>query len=134
MARRNDLPEDLTEQDILDLAAGNPRVLKAITDADPRVRLHELLYSKPEFRQQIEEMGVAVAPESQIARARKHAESQVTPLLKRIDELEKKIGDGQTAREASDFDASLKRFANEFPITKPTSMRTADTTSGRSQE
>ena len=37
--------EPLTEQELLDLVASSPKLMRTITDADPRVKLHELLYA-----------------------------------------------------------------------------------------
>jgi len=105
--------EPLTEQELLDLVVSNPKVMRTITDADPRVKLHELLYSKPEFREAIEEMGVKVAPDSHLARARRHARAEIEPLVKEVKTLHQELTTRKSEQDTSAFLASLRRYANE---------------------
>ena len=92
----------LSEQEILDLAASNPRVYKALVDTDPRVRLHDLLYGSDKkldgkrvdgklFREVIEEMGVEIAPDSHLARARRHARAEVEPVMQEVTRLRNEL-------------------------------------------
>ena len=112
MARDIDA-EPLTEQELLDLVAGSPRLMRTITDADPRVKLHELLYQNKEFREVIEEMGVKVAPDSHLARARRHARAEIEPLVGEVKKLHKELTERKGEQDTQAFYDGLRRYANE---------------------
>src|SRR5947209_6537676 len=99
---------DVTEQELLELAAANPKVYRALTDADPRVRLFEALYAKPEYRATIEEMGIQVAPESSLARARRHAKAEIADDVTAVKQLRKELEEGKTAAEKEHFSQSVR--------------------------
>jgi len=105
--------EPLSEQELLDLVASSPKLMRTITDADPRVKLHELLYANKEFREAIEEMGVKVAPDSHLARARRHARAEIEPLVKDVQKLHKELTDRKVVQDTEVFYADLRRYANE---------------------
>src|SRR5437899_6514061 len=110
----------LTEQELLDLAASNPKVIKIIQDADPRAKLQALLvasdkeYHGKKFRDVLEEMGVMVAPDSNLARTRRQIDAAVKPVLEDNAKLRKELSEATGRRTEADFDASLKAYAREM--------------------
>src|SRR6266849_1150633 len=83
------------EQALLELAAANPNVYKALVNSDPRVRLFETLYKDPKKAAVIEEMGIEVAPDSSLARARRHARAEIADDVTAVKNLRKELEDGK---------------------------------------
>src|SRR5437899_2224571 len=91
------------EQALLDLAASNPKVYKALVDSDPRVRLFEVLHQADKklnvggkelkYSEVIEEMGVQVAPDSNAGRARRLAAAAIADDVTAIKTLRKDLED-----------------------------------------
>jgi len=116
----NERLTDLTPQEIWEAATTNPQTAKAIrdtVDADPRVRLFETLYKKPEFAAQIEEMGVAVAPDSNLARARRHARAEIADDVAAVKALRKELEDGKVQQQQSQFHDQVRESATALGYT-----------------
>src|SRR5438552_2989988 len=123
MAR--ELPEGWTEQDVLDLAVAFPRVQEALVSSDPRTKLHDLFWKSDKtvkdlglnpnmkLREVIEEMGVHIAPDSNLARTRRHARAEVEPVVAEVRTLREELAKRDRAHEEGEFDASLRRFARD---------------------
>ncbi len=117
MATNERLLSDLTEQELLELAAGNPRVAKALVDSDPRVRLFETLYKDPKKAAVIEEMGIEVAPDSNLARARRHARAEIADDVTAVKNLRKELEDGKKQEAEARFQSSVRDAATELGFT-----------------
>jgi len=113
----NRLLSDLTEQELLDLAAANPKVYKALVDSDPRVRLFETLYKDPKKAAIIEEMGIEVAPDSNLARARRHARAEIADDVAAVKNLRKELEDGKKKEAETHFQAEVRDAATELGFT-----------------
>lgn len=119
----NDRLTDLTDEEIYEIAAANPRVSKAITDRDPRVGLFERVYGSDKklgnktFREVIEDMGVEVAPDSTIARARRHARAEIQDDVTAIKELRAQLEGEKQAQGYQTFRESLHARAVELGFT-----------------
>jgi hypothetical protein len=111
------LLSDVSEQELLELAASNPKVYKALVDSDPRVRLFETLYKKPEFAAKIEEMGIEVAPESSLARARRHASAAIADDVTAVKQLRKELEDGKKKDTETRFHQDVQDAATELGYT-----------------
>lgn len=120
-----ELPEGWTEQDVLDFATTNPRVYEAIVGNDPRTKLHDMfwksdktvkdlgLHPDMKLREVIEEMGVHIAPDSQLARTRRHAKAEVEPIISEVRALREELSKRDRGHEEREFDASLQRYARD---------------------
>ena len=105
------------EQALLDLAAANPKVYKALVDSDPRVRLFETLYKKPEFAAKIEEMGIEAAPDSTLARARRHAAAAIADDVTAVKTLRKELEDQKAKDRETAFQTQVHDAATELGYT-----------------
>src|SRR5438552_2345177 len=125
MANENLLdPADLTDQQLLDLAGSRPKVYKALTDADPRVQPHERTYNAHgtlkvdgkdmKFREVVEEMGVRIAPDSNIARARRHAKAEIQDDVLAIKKMRKELEDRESQQRLENFRERLRTRATEL--------------------
>lgn len=111
------LLSDLTEQELLELAAANTKVYKALTDSDPRVRLFETLYKDPKKAAIIEEMGIEVAPESSLARARRHARAEIADDVTAVKNLRKELEAGKQKESEERFQSEVRDAATELGFT-----------------
>ena len=115
---------ELSDQQLLDLAASRPRVYKALTDSDPRVQLHERIYNANgtlkvngkdlRFRDVIEEMGVAIAPDSNIARSRRHAASVINDDVVAIKRMRQELQDEKQTARYQGFRETLRARAQQL--------------------
>src|SRR5437667_6198909 len=117
-------PAQMTDQELLDLATSRPKVYKALTDSDPRVQLHERIYGADKtlkvngqdmkLRDVVEEMGVMIAPDSNIARARRHAKAEISDDVLAIKKIRKELEDDKQLTRYQAFRNKLRERATEL--------------------
>ena len=119
----NERLTDLTAEEIFEAAVSNPAIAKAIIDRDPRVALFERVYGSDKklgnktFREVIEDMGVEVAPDSTIARARRHARAEIADDVAAIKELRKTLETEKQTQGYQQFRDSLRERAVDLGFT-----------------
>jgi hypothetical protein len=109
----NENLSDLTTADILELVQANPGLIPQIANFDPRIKLLETLYKKPEHRKMLKAMTKEHFPTAEIAEVDLPAEYEAKLLErdKKITALEKRLDDGEQGTRYSRFRGALRTHA-----------------------
>ncbi len=124
------LLSDVTEQEWIDLTLANPKLAETIIKADPRVRLWDAVYGskktlkdlkrlRPDmtFAELVEEMGIEIAPDSNLGRARRHARAEIEDDITAIKRLRTELEKDKTTEAQTRFVADVRESATDLGFT-----------------